>query len=196
MKNLLLTFWLSLSAFAGYGQSDSLKITVHPGVELLTIVQKLAGKYPDSTPTGYEREVLAYFKPYQQHPAVQQVQQFKGRVYPDLTELGFCFGDSPDVPLGSLPDSSGWYKSYGKAAVQEYLRQCRAFAVASHFREFYRAHAAAYAAWGAPIRPASPAIACWASCTASTTRPARRASTSASTRSTAGEPTPFRTPRR
>lgn len=152
MRSFLLACLLALSAFNGYGQNAELKITVHPGVELLSIVQKLAGRLPDTTPTSYEREMLACFTPYRQHPAVQQLQQFNGQVYPDLTELGFCFGDSPDVPLGSLPDSSHWYRSYGKAVVQDYLRKCQDFATASNFRQFYQAHAAAYAAWGAPIR--------------------------------------------
>jgi len=151
MKLLLLLLLLTLHALTGYGQGADLKINVHPGIELLTIIQKLSGKYPESSPSNYEREVLAYFKPYQKHPAVLKIQQFKGTVYPDLTELGFCFDDSPDLHL-AIPDSSNWYKKYGKAEVIEYLRQCKAFATQSNFRQFYLAHATAYNSWGALIK--------------------------------------------
>lgn len=153
MKQLLGALVLILSTLStSYGQATDLKITVHPGVELLTIVQKLAGKDQPSTPTSYEREVLAYFAPYKQHPAVRQLQQFAGTIYPDLTELGFCFTDAPDPQLTHLPDSSGWYQKYGKAAVTGYLRQCQEFARQSNFSGFYAAHAAAYQAWGQQIR--------------------------------------------
>jgi hypothetical protein len=64
MKHLLCALLVVLSTFAtSYGQAASVKITVHLGVELLTIVQKLASKDQPSTPTSYEREVLAYFAP-------------------------------------------------------------------------------------------------------------------------------------
>lgn len=152
MKQLLSTWLIIFSTLAGYGQSTAVTITVHPGVELLTIVQKLAGKDQPSTPTSYEREVLAYFGPYRQHPAVRQLQQFTGTVYPDLTELGFCFTDAPTPQLTHLPDSSSWYQHYGQAAVTEYLRQCQDFARQSNFSGFYAAHAAAYQAWGQQIR--------------------------------------------
>ena len=149
MKHFLFLL-LTLNALSGYGQTPDLKINVHPGVELLTIVQKLSGKYPPSTPSAYEKEVLAHFGPYNKHPAVRTLQQFQGTVYPDLTELGFCFDDSPDLHL-AVPDSSNWYRLYGKAAVIEYLKQCTAFAAQSNFRQFYLAHAPAYRAWGIRI---------------------------------------------
>ena len=150
MKHLLLLFSLALNTQLGYGKASTIKINVHPGVELMTIVQKLADKYPKSAPSAYEKEVLAYFSPYKKHPAVLRIQQFKGTVYPDLTELGFCFDDSPDLRL-TIPDSSTWYKLYGKAEVVAYLQQCQAFAAQSNFRQFYLAHAPAYAAWGIRI---------------------------------------------
>jgi hypothetical protein len=77
MKQFILSLLLALSTAVGYGQAQEVKINVHPGVELLTIVQKLSGKYPASAPSTYEREVLAYFSPYQKHPAVLKVQQLK-----------------------------------------------------------------------------------------------------------------------
>lgn len=150
MKHLLFSFLLTLGTLLGHGQTPELKINVHPGIELLTIVQKMSGKYPESSPSNYEKEVLAYFGPFKKHPAIQKIQQFKGTVYPDLTELGFCFNDSPDLQL-AIPDSSNWYKLYGKAEVIEYLKQCKAFATQSNFRQFYLAHVTAYNSWGTLI---------------------------------------------
>lgn len=151
MKSLLVSLLIALSTLVAYGQTPEVKINVHPGIELLTIVQKLSGKYPQSSPSNYETEVIAYFTPYKEHPAVRQLQQFNGTVYPDLTELGFCFDDSADLRL-SIPDSSSWYKLYGKTAVVAYLKECQNFAAQSNFRQFYQAHAAAYASWTVPIR--------------------------------------------
>lgn len=150
MKHLLFTLLLTLGALSGHGQTSKVKINVHPGIELLTIVQKLSGLYSRTSPSAYEKEVLAYFRPYKGHPAVLKLQQFKGTVYPDVTELGFCFDDSPNLNL-ALPDSLNWYKRYGKANVIEYLKQCKDFANKSNFRQFYLAHATAYTSWGTLI---------------------------------------------
>lgn len=144
----ILAFFIALTASA---QSNGLTINVHPGVELLTIVQKLAGKFPSSTPSAYEREVAAYFAPYQSHEAVKKIQSFKGTVYPDLTELGFCFSNFPAFDL-YIPDSAKvWYKLYGKENVAAYLQACKDFALQTHFWQFYTQHAQQYKAWGVAI---------------------------------------------
>lgn len=150
MKRLFFLVLLTLNTFLGCGQTPALTVNVHPGIELLTIVQKLSGRYPKSSPSDYEKQVLAHFGPYKGHPAVVKLQQFKGQVYPDLTELGFCFDDSPNPQL-AIPDSSDWYKLYGKAEVVEYLKQCKDFAIQSNFRQFYSAHASSYLSWGTAI---------------------------------------------
>lgn len=73
-------------------------VTVHPGIELLTIVQLLAGKYPPPNKSGYAKATEAYFTPFANHPAVQQAQRLP-KVYTDLTELGYCFSNFPHVRL-------------------------------------------------------------------------------------------------
>ena len=150
MKSIAL-FFLAFTSLLSFGQNTGLMINVHPGVELLTIVQKLAGQFPNSTPSNYEREVRAYFGNYAAHPAVLRIKGFKGNVYPDVTELGFCFSDFPNFNV-HLPDSTkNWYRLYGKENVIDYLQKCKDFALQTNFWNFYSQHQDAYQLWGKPI---------------------------------------------
>lgn len=126
-------------------------VNVHPGVELLTIIQKLADRFPKSTPSKYNDEVLSYFSKFKNHKAVQQLQAINKRIYPDFTELGFCFNDFPNFNL-EIPNKLSWYKYYDKEKVQNYLKACKEFAKDSNFWKFYKAHEANYKQWGTAVK--------------------------------------------
>jgi hypothetical protein len=129
--------------------SDRITVTVHPGVELLTIVQLLAGKYPLPNKSGYTKETEAYFAPFANHPAVRQARRLP-KVYTDLPELGYCFDRFPKMRL-QYPAQTNWYQLNGRDTIQTYLRLCQQFATDSHFWTFYQQHQAAYAAWAQPV---------------------------------------------
>ena len=57
MKKLLLINLIALLPFAGICQSE-LKVNVHPGIELFTIIQILGDKYPQPNPSAYSKEVF------------------------------------------------------------------------------------------------------------------------------------------
>lgn len=130
--------------------TNRITVTVHPGIELLTIVQLLAGKYPLPSKSVYAKATEAYFAPFANHPAVQLARRLP-KVYTDLPELGYCFDNFPQVRL-HYPAQTNWYTLNGKDTIQAYLRLCQQFSQDSHFWAFYQQHQADYAAWAKPVQ--------------------------------------------
>lgn len=135
----------------GAKQHEELTIYVHPGTELMTIVQILAEKYSDQTPSSYNEEVKAWFTPFKTHPAVIYLQSFKKQLYPDFIELGWCYDDFPHITL-AIPEKIHWYEYYGKDSVLQYLQLVKQFYIDSRFWEFYSKHEEAYAKWGRSVK--------------------------------------------
>ncbi|WP_114941472.1 DUF4932 domain-containing protein [Mucilaginibacter endophyticus] len=150
MKKILLLVFIVLSGRAYSQVKDQLKVNVHPGVELFTIVQILADKYPQPNPSAYSKEVLAYFEKYKDHPAVKKVATFE-KTYTDLVELGWCMSNFPNIKIYE-PAELSWYKNYGKENVLEYIKLCRDFFNDTHFWDFYQRHAARYTQWGNALK--------------------------------------------
>lgn len=130
--------------------ANRVTVLVHPGIELFTIVQLLAGKYPMPNKSRYAKETEAYFAPFANHPAVQQARQLQ-KVYSDLPELGYCFDNFPAVRI-HYPEQTVWYKLNGKDSIQAYMRLCKQFSEDSHFWAFYQQHQADYVAWAKPVQ--------------------------------------------
>jgi hypothetical protein len=83
---MLLFFFLSATIVSAqerptlpYGSvaGEDLTVYVHPGVELMAVVQILAGKYPQPTISVYAEEMRKYFTPFANHPAVEYIKSFK-----------------------------------------------------------------------------------------------------------------------
>jgi hypothetical protein len=149
MKKLLFLLLITLLPFAAICQQQ-LKVTVHPGVELFTIIQILADKYPQPNVSLYTKEALDYFGKYKDHPAVKKVASFD-KTYTDLVELGWCMSDFPNIKIYEPADLS-WYKYYGKENVLEYMKLCKDFFNDTHFWEFFQAHQARYTKWGDDLK--------------------------------------------
>ena len=153
MKKLLLIYVTMLLPFVGSSQEkiqEKLKVTVHPGVELFTIIQILADKYPQPNPSAYSKEVLEYFGKYKDYPAVKKVASFD-KTYTDLVELGWCMSDFPNIKIYE-PVDLNWYKDYGKENVLEYLKLCKDFFNDTRFWEFYQKHQSRYNKWGDDLK--------------------------------------------
>jgi hypothetical protein len=131
-----------------FGQGLTAK--VNPGVELMTIIQIFAGKYPMPSKSSYAKEVENYFMPFKDHAAIKKIQSFEANVYTDFAELGWCFS-YPNFDI-TMPEESNWYKHHGKENVQEYLRLVAQYAKESHFADFYKSHENTYAKWGEAIK--------------------------------------------
>lgn len=149
MKNFLLIGLTVLLPLLGISQ-DKLKVNVHPGIELFTIIQILADKYPQPNPSRYTTEVMAYFSKYKDHPAVKKVASFD-KTYPDLVELGWCMSDFPDIKIYE-PADLNWYKYYGKENTLEYIKLCRDFFNDTNFWTFFQQHQARYTQWGDELK--------------------------------------------
>lgn len=135
----------------GAKQNEALTIYVHPGTELMTIVQILAGKYSDQTASSYNEEMKAWFYPFREHPAVKYLAALDKQIYPDLIELGWCFDDFPNISL-FVPENTSWYKNYGKDSVAQYLNLVKQFYTDSKFWEFYKSHESLYSKWGEAMK--------------------------------------------
>lgn len=135
----------------GVKPGDKLTITVHPGVELLSIVQYLAGRQ-DPALSPYRTDVQQHFGPYRSHPAVLFLFKSNARFGYDLPELGWCFNDPLRPTSFTLPEKTYWYESFTKAELTNYLNLCLDFARQTNFAGFYKRHQADYEQWGKTMR--------------------------------------------
>ncbi|MBO9562527.1 MAG: DUF4932 domain-containing protein [Niastella sp.] len=151
MKKIGFFLLIAVCGQANAQVRDQLKVDVHPGIELFTIVQILADKYPDPNPSVYTTEAMEYFSRYKDHPAVKKVAAFEN-TYTDLVELGWCMSGFPNIKIYEPAADLNWYRYYGRENVLEYMRLCRDFFNDTHFWDFFQQHAASYAAWGAVLK--------------------------------------------
>ncbi len=149
MKKLILLLLL-ITPLKGISQ-EKLKVNVHPGVELFTVIQILAEQYPKPNQSAYSTEAMAYFEKYKDHPAVQKAKSF-GKTYTDLVELGWCMSGFPNIKIYEPVGDINWYKMYGKENVLEYIRLCKDFFNDSHFWAFFQQHQQRYTQWGDALK--------------------------------------------
>ncbi len=157
MKHLLTTIWLlgctSLSVAQAPTKTqpatERLEVTVHPGIELFTVVQVLAGQYPTPNKSAYAKDVERHFGSFTNHPAVEYARKI-GRLYTDVAELGYCFDNFPNIRV-HFPEKLSWYDRYGRDTVQTYMKLCRQFYDDTNFWDFYQQHRADYATWSRQV---------------------------------------------
>lgn len=147
---LLLCLFLCTCAPAQVN-AQAYEVNVHPGQELLTMIQILAEQYRQPNKSTYQADFVAHFSAFVDHPAVVEIRNIEEKVYTDFPELGWCISNFPDPDL-YLPEENLWYEQYGKERVQKILRLALDFADKSDFWSFYQAHEKDYAAWGAAVR--------------------------------------------
>ena len=137
MKKYIFCFTIAI-IFTAQLKGQKLTANVHPGVEVMSIVQIFAGKLTMPNKSNYAKEVENYFMPFANHAAIKKIQSFEGNVYSDLTELGWVYS-FPDFTFQAPTDTSlNWYRLYGKENVVEYLTLVAQFAKDSRFMEFYQ----------------------------------------------------------
>jgi len=117
---------------------------VHPGTELLHVVNYLAGVYqPTARQSSYLDAVETWFGKYREHPAVVHAAALP---YNDFTDLGWCF-DFPDNEL-KIPDGYGYLdKIMDREYLERYLILSREFAEKSDFWAFYQEQEPNYRIW-------------------------------------------------
>jgi hypothetical protein len=157
---MLLFFFLSATIVSAqerptlpYGSvaGEDLTVYVHPGVELMAVVQILAGKYPQPTISVYAEEMRKYFTPFANHPAVEYIKSFKHSMYSDFIELGWCFDGFPNVTITN-PTRETWFGYFGKDSVLQYLQLVKQFYDDTQFWKFYSSHETQYAQWAKEVQ--------------------------------------------
>lgn len=129
---------------------DDLTVFVHPGVELVTIVQILADKYPAPTQSVYAEDMKKHFGAFAHHPAVEYIKSFKRNMYTDFVELGWCFDNFPSITVTN-PTTQNWFNYFGKDSVLQYLQLVKQFYEDTRFWSFYTAHETQYAQWAKDV---------------------------------------------
>jgi Domain of unknown function (DUF4932) len=124
------------------------RVDVHPGMELIAIMAWLAGRYPTPPDSKYKSDVWQHFARFRNHPSLAVFRE--GQLYPDFTETGLWLTTAAE-PVLTLPDSSSWYASMGRARVAAMLNGVRQFGRDTHFAAFRARHRAAYAAWSLAV---------------------------------------------
>ena len=125
----------------------TIEVAVDPRIELLAVVQCLAGDDQlGDLPLAYRREILARFAPWRGHPAVT--------LYARMAREGFTRDAPPAVMLRlaeppalelRAPFTAGLEaRAGGRQRLFAFLDSLRAFAAASRFMEFHAQHAAEF----------------------------------------------------
>lgn len=119
-------------------------VAVHPGTELLHVINYLAGvARPMVASYSYRDDVDAWFAPYADHPAVIHARALP---YNDFVELGWAF-DSETMAL-QIPEGFGWQGlMVAPDYLHEYLRLSADFAQESNFLAFFVSQQANYKVW-------------------------------------------------
>lgn len=141
----LLLFFYSTAGAQGY------EVKVHPGTELLHIINYLAGvNEPLVQESSYLEAVDDWFVSYKEHPAVQHASQLP---YNDFADLGWCF-DLDNQAL-HYPEDYGYFAyMLDTAFLKTYLTLSKAFAEETRFWDFFLEQEANYQQWEAQFSTA------------------------------------------
>jgi hypothetical protein len=125
-------------------QSQNYHVEVHPGTELLHIINYYGGVYkPAVAKSAYLRDVQQYFDQYKNHQAVKFASHLK---FNDFVDLGWCI-EFPDVQT-TEPRSFGFLeKFHSYDTLITYLRLSAQFAKESNFYQFYQQNKEKYGSW-------------------------------------------------
>jgi len=123
---------------------NQFEVKVHPGTELLHIVNYLAGvNQPLVKRSSYLDDVDEWFESYRDHPAVLHAMKLP---YNDFSDLGWCFeGEKMDL---SIPEKYGYFEDLKtRTYLEEYLKLSYQFAEESKFLEFFQEQQPNYKKW-------------------------------------------------
>ncbi|MEM7205263.1 MAG: DUF4932 domain-containing protein [Planctomycetota bacterium] len=120
---------------------------VHPGMELITIMLWMAGRYPPPVDSLYKTAVWEHFRDHRDDPALEPLRAAKA-MYPDFTEAGWLLRGGPTDWDIDLPDACSWYEVIDRDQVAAILEAAPKFAAASDYAAFVAGHRERYTRWG------------------------------------------------
>lgn len=145
---LLFALFGTLSSFVARSQAP-IKVMVYPGTELVEVIQLLADSIPPAQST-YNQEVLTYFQPYKNHPAVQLARSLyhKRQVSCDFpVRCSWALYNFPDLKVATMTDMNGYEKIFDMAQTQAFFQACASFYHDSNFWQFFQQHTPLYNSW-------------------------------------------------
>ena len=119
-------------------------VAVHPGTELLHVINYLAGIAPPMVATySYRTAVDEWFAAFASHPAVEHA---KSLPYNDFVELGWAFDDA--TMALTMPQGFGWQGALKDPEfLKVYLELSEDFAAQSDFLGFFASQQDNYQLW-------------------------------------------------
>lgn len=148
MRRLSPLLALLLAAPALGASTSTVTVAVDPRIELLGVVQRLAGGGDQDRKDAYARDADAAFGRFKGHPAVKLYQEIARRqAGREGLGIDLLYYTDPPALAQRDPDVTPPYMRDGddQRLLQDFLEQLRAFAVKSRFQRFFDAHRALYA---------------------------------------------------
>lgn len=152
MRLLAAALALLLAAPAG---ASTLTVAVDPRIELLGVVQRLAGAGDPGREDSYARDADAAFARFKRHPAVKLYAKIRERAGGrEGLGIDLLYYTAPPALALRDPEAPAPYMRDGEdqRLLQEFLAQLRAFAEKSRFQAFFDAHRPLYASLEGPAR--------------------------------------------
>lgn len=143
-KKYLLALILSLFSFGlCLGQGKEI-VEVHPGTELLHIVNYLAKVYhPPVSKSTYIKDIHQWFGKHKTHKAVLFASHLK---FNDFVDLGWCL-EFPSLELRKPTDLGYFDQFHSRDTLLTYIDLCRQFAADTDYWQFYQKHKPDYDRW-------------------------------------------------
>lgn len=155
MTRLMTMIWLALAvpgaaggalaAVAGAPDSARIEVAVDARLELLAVVQCLAGEPRlNDLHLSYRRQVLERFRPWQAHPAVTRYVRMRlaGFAHDVPPAVMLRLSDPPELELRAPFSAYLEQRAGGRERLFAFLDSLRSFARESRFMEFHAAHRA------------------------------------------------------
>lgn len=121
-------------------------VEIHPGSELVSVVQLLAGR-AEYKRSAYEEAVLNYFGSYKDHPAVRQAMELNLMNCDFPLRLSWAFYNFKHIKLHSIDTLAGYEDFADIQKIRAFFEACKAFYKDTHFAEFYESQMPVYSKW-------------------------------------------------
>ena len=142
--SLIVTSLIFLSTLPpGEAQEHQMTVEVNPNLELFAVVYILAFNGSDEfviAPQSYIDDVLTYFAPYKEHPAVELIREIMPKDQPYYLKDHFIADFAGN--LATMPYLGNF--SEDNLPLSEFYRQLSDFAKESNFIQFYNSHRETY----------------------------------------------------
>lgn len=145
LRTVLLISSLTLRSLFSFAQTKP-SVEVHPGSELISVIQLLAGR-AESRSSTYQDAVMDYFGRYKDHPAVKQAKELSLMNCDFPLRLSWAFYNFEHIKLHEIDTLVGYEEYADKQKIRDFFKTCKAFYKDTRFAQFYKSQKPAYDQW-------------------------------------------------